>query len=296
MSSRKPAANAVIVSGTVNRGCMRARVRTMTLPPAPPAFRWSREVWGDALRCVPLEAQAQHLFTTKQLQLHTSGSAPWDLVAASAGSSGDHLFRIKQVHGRTVRVVRAADKPVGGGEERPEADAIISDVPGAVLAVQVADCVPMLLADPRTGVAGAVHAGWRGTSAAIAPATIETLRREFNTRPQDVVVALGPSIGACCYEVGVELMDAFRAAGATDPQLARWFSRNGHSLRLDLWQVNYDQLVAAGVSPENIYLSRLCTQTHADTFDSYRAEGSRAGRMVAAIQVPSRRGELTTEN
>jgi copper oxidase (laccase) domain-containing protein len=80
---------------------------------------------------------------------------------------------------------------------------------------------------------------------------------------------------------------SFRSQGATDDQLARWFTRTTTgSLRLDLWQANYDLLVAAGVTPQRIHMSRLCTQTHAEVFDSYRAQGARAGRMIAAIKVP----------
>jgi YfiH family protein len=186
-------------------------------------------------------------------------------------------------------VVSAIDVENGAAAVRPEADAVISDVADAVLAVQVADCVPMLMADDRLGVAGAVHAGWRGTCAGIAAAAVGALAREFGSRAGDLQVAVGPSIGACCYEVGGEVLDAFRSAGAGDRDLARWFTRTSTgSLRLDLWTANCDQLVAAGVPREHVHLSRLCTRTHAEVFDSYRAHGAGAGRMVAAIRVPPR--------
>jgi polyphenol oxidase len=190
------------------------------------------------------------------------------------------------VHGRAVHVVRPHDESSGLAAQ-PEADAIVTDVPGSVIAVQVADCVPMLVADRASGAVGAIHAGWRGAVAGVARATVDALAREFGTRPADLVIAAGPSIGACCYEVGEELIAAFRDAGATAAQLDRWFTRVDvgavRSLRLDLWQVTHDQLVDAGVPPDQIYMSRLCTQTHADVFDSYRVAGPRAGRMIAAI-------------
>ena len=260
----------------------------MILPVPPAAFRWQREPWGDALRCVPLESQAQHLFTTRQLQLHAAREGEvWDLVAASAGATADRLFRIKQVHGRAVRVVHHGDDTAAGLQQRPEADAIVSNVAGVVLAVQVADCVPMLIADTRVAAAGAVHAGWRGTSVGIAAAAVEAMQREFGSQPHDLTVALGPSIGACCYAVGEELIAAFDAAGATPDQLSHWFSRSSDgSLRLDLWKANHDQLVGAGVPSARIHLARLCTQTHATVFDSYRVAGPRAGRTIAAITVP----------
>ena len=261
----------------------------MTHLAAPPAFRWRREVWGDALASVPLERRAQHLFTTRQLQLHTSDvEHAWQLAAESVDAKPQHLFRIKQVHGRAVRVVCAGDVTAQGIAARPEADAIVSNVPGVALAVQVADCVPMLVADRRQSVAAAIHAGWRGTAAGIAVETIATLQREFGSRPDDLIVACGPSIGTCCYEVGRELVDAFRAAGASDEQIGRWFSEPvAGKLRLDLWQATHDQLVAAGVPAAQIQMSRLCTQTHADVFHSYRAAGPRAGRIIGIVRVPA---------
>jgi hypothetical protein len=241
------------------------------------------------LRAEPLEAWAQHVFTSKQLQLHPGEdqTRAWQHVAESVGAMPGQLLRIKQVHGRTVRVVRAGDFSADVVAARPEADAIVSNAPRAVLVVQVADCVPMLIAAPRVHAAAAVHAGWRGTVAGIGAATVEAFAREFGAEPRDLIVAMGPSIGACCYEVGPELVDAFRAGGASDADLGRWFSRpSSRSLRLDLWQANYDQLVTAGVPAAQVYQSRLCTQTHADVFESYRAAGPRAGRMAAAIRVP----------
>jgi polyphenol oxidase len=286
----------------------------MSLPIPDPAFRWSAEPWGYALRCGRLESVAQHLFTTRQLQLRAVtlpdrpenrgeavATAPeavpspplaphhraWRQAAASLGADIEQVMRIKQVHGRTVRVLRRGESSAEEHERRPEADAIVSNQADLVLAVQVADCVPLLMADRRSGAAGAVHAGWRGTCVGIAGAAVGAMAREFGTRPADLVVAVGPSIGACCYEVGPELLDAFRAAGADAAQIARWFAPTaGGNLRLDLWTANRDQMHAAGVREDRILLSGLCTQTHAGTFHSFRADGAQAGRMAALIRVP----------
>lgn len=206
-----------------------------------------------------------------------------------AGTEVERVMRVRQVHGQVVRVLRRGEVPADAHEQTPEADALVADAPGLVLAVQVADCVPLLMADARTGAAGAVHAGWRGTAAGIAATTVETLSREFGVRPHELVVAIGPSIGPCCYDVGPELPDAFWREGATDEQLAAWFSRDqNNALRLDLWAANRDQLIDAGVPAANIHLAHLCTKTHAHLFDSYRADGPNAGRMAALIRVPSR--------
>ena len=259
----------------------------MSLPPLDAAFRWSRETWGDALRCTALEAHAEHLFTTRQLELRGLDDKAWRHVAASLTTPDRPFLRVKQVHGRAVRVIRAEDAGTNVFGLRPEADAIVSNAPDVLLAVQVADCVPMLVADSRLGAVAAVHAGWRGTCAGVGAATVATLAREFGSSPRDLHVACGPSIGACCYEVGDEVLEEFRRLGQGDRELARWFSRtSAGSLRLDLWAANRDQLIAAGVRREHIYLSRLCTQTHAELFDSYRVAGPRAGRMIAAIRVP----------
>lgn len=197
-------------------------------------------------------------------------------------------MRITQVHGATVRVLRRGEIGAHDVAGRPDADAIVCNEAGLVLAVQVADCVPLLMADRRSGAVAAVHAGWRGTCAGIAGAAIETMAREFGTRPHDLIVAMGPSIGACCYHVGPELVDAFRAAGAHDGNIARWFERaETGALRLDLWAANRDQIHAAGVPENHIHLSRLCTQTNLGVFDSFRAEGGLAGRMAALIRVPA---------
>lgn len=209
-------------------------------------------------------------------------------ATASLGAGLEQLMRVTQVHGRTVRVVRLGETTPRAVEMRPDADALVSNAPDVVLAVQVADCVPVLMADPHRRAAGAVHAGWRGTCARVAEAAIEAMAREFGTDPQDLMVAIGPSIGACCYEVGVELLDAFETAGATDDQLTRWFRRDDcGSLRLDLAAANRDQVRAAGVPADRIFVADLCTETYAEVFDSFRAAGERAGRMAGLIRVPA---------
>ena len=165
----------------------------------------------------------------------------------------------KQVHGRAVVVMRRGDALPSVA---PEADAFVSDSADVAVAVRVADCVPLLVADRVRGVVAAVHAGWRGTAARAAVAALDALDREFGTKPADVVVAIGPSIGPCCYEVGSELVDAFAAAGHERHLIDRWFlapapprgSRERPKLRLDVAGANRDQLVLAGVPEEQIHL------------------------------------------
>lgn len=256
----------------------------MTLPELPGSFRWTDEPWGAALRCRPLEAIARHLFTTRQLEL-TSG-ADVRLMGEAVGTR--RVLQLAQVHGNAVAVAREGSLPAG----RPEADAIVSNAKDAAVAVRAADCVPLLAADRHTGAVAAIHAGWRGTAARAAVAAVDALARSFGSRPADLVVAIGPCIGACCYEVGPELVDAFAAAGHERDLIDRWFlspppprgSRERQPLRLDLAGANRDQLVLAGVPEHQVHVAGLCTAEHLDILTSYRVEKEKAGRIAGVIR------------
>jgi YfiH family protein len=217
-------------------------------------------------------------------------------LAAAVGAGS--VATVTQVHGAAISVISRGTTPT---HDRPEADALVSNNPTVAIAVRVADCVPVLLADRKTGAVGAVHAGWRGTAARAAVAAIDALIGEFGTRPADVIAAIGPSIGPCCYEVGSELVDAFAAAGHARSSIDRWFaatpvprgsfggvpSASAGPLRLDLPAANRDQLILAGVPESQIHLSGLCTAMHLDVFTSYRVEKEKAGRLLAVIGAPS---------
>jgi hypothetical protein len=257
----------------------------MSLPAVPDTFEWTQQSWGAALQCTALASIAPHVFTTRQLAF----TSPDDERRLAEAVGARALAMATQVHGRTVIVVRQ------GGEvpsQRPEADAFVSDAPDIAVAVRAADCVPLLMADRARGVVAAVHAGWRGTAARAAVAAVDALTREFGSRPSDLVAAIGPSIGPCCYEVGSSLVDAFAAAGHERHLIDRWFlapppPRGSHErspLRLDVAGANRDQLVLAGVPEEQIHLAGLCTAMHLDVLTSYRAEKEKAGRIVGAIR------------
>ena len=257
----------------------------MSLPVLPASFYWSESHRGPLLRCRPLDAVATHFFTTRQLQL--SSHDDWSAVAALAGAEA--VVNLNQVHGREVVVVRR-DSPT---PDRSAGDILVSDHPPTALAVRAADCVPLLLADSEHGVVAAVHAGWRGTAAGAAVAAVEALAREFGSRPDSLIAAIGPAIRPCCYEVGSELVDAFASAGHARHLVDRWFSIRGSgpgregSLVLDVAGSNRDQLVLAGVPETSIFDCGLCTAMHLDVLTSYRAEKERAGRLAAVIR-PSR--------
>jgi YfiH family protein len=263
------------------------------VPPRPhAAFRWTRESWGAALRAAPLEAHAKHLFTSSQLRLPADADdeereRAWIDVTASLDAPRRGLLRVRQVHGRIVRIVRGDDPSAVDPTALPAGDAIVSNVPGTTLAVVVADCVPILIVDPRGGAAAAVHAGWRGTCAGVAGAAVDAMRSTWGTQPADLWAAIGPSIGPADYQVGDSVLEEFRQAGHGEAG-ERWFTRGpAGRLRLDLWRANIDQLAGAGLRPERIFAAGLSTAAHPRWLESYRRDGAAAGRLVAAIATPA---------
>jgi purine-nucleoside/S-methyl-5'-thioadenosine phosphorylase / adenosine deaminase len=252
-------------------------------------FVWTEQSWGRGLRSTALGAIAPHVFTTRDLAL-TSDEGEWSRVAEALDAR--RLVRLRQVHGsRIVHVRRGEQPPTGTHGARLEADILISDDPTAAIAVQGADCVPLLLADPATGAVAAAHAGWRGMAARVPHHAVAALSGRFDAHPASLVAAVGPSIGACCYEVGPELPAIFARERFDDGMLQRWFrsldSRPGR-LVFDLWTAVRDQLVAAGLDPANVHIAGLCTATHADLFPSYRRDGAMAGRIAGAIRAATR--------
>lgn len=226
-------------------------------------------------------AVADHFFTAGDLQLRED-EREWEAVAREIGVDRENLLLVRQVHRTDVSVARRGE---GSLRERPEADLLLTDDPARAIAVRVADCAPILLADRRTGVVAAIHAGWRGTVAGAAGAGVDALARAFGSRPADLLAAIGPCLGPCCGEVGEEVRDAFRAAGHADAALARWLSPGAAGRPyLDLWTANADQLAQSGIPADRIHVARLCTRTHADVLHSHRAARGRAGRMAAVIR------------
>lgn len=233
------------------------------------------------LRCRPLADAAPHLFTTSAVTLRGDGSE-WQRVAAALGVSAGALRLLHQVHGRDVAIARHGD-PVPAA--RPEVDAIASDDRASAVGVRVADCAPILFADPTLGVVAAAHAGWRGALQRVAAAAVDAMQASFGSDPANVIAAIGPSLGACCGEMGPEVVEEFRDAGHTDADIDRWFAPGPRGRpHFDLGRANVDQLVRAGVPPASIHLAGLCTKCRPDLFHSYRVAGAGAGRMLGAIR------------
>ena len=262
-------------------------------------FRWRAGVAGlRALVCEPLEQDGfANAFSTRG-----GGVSPFPESSLNlAGFDEDSAENIQenrrrflslvggrwtlatcwQVHGRDVRVVREASE---AGNDSERCDALTTDLPGVLLGVKTADCVPVILGDARTGACAAVHAGWRGTLAGILKHALARLSQEFGTRAEDVRAAIGPAALACCYEVGPEVIDAFRAE-VRDADALFTPTSEGRAL-VDLHRANLEQLTESGVRPERVHTLPLCTMCRPEEFFSYRRDRklySRTGRLLSII-------------
>jgi YfiH family protein len=269
------------------------------LPQPTDGFDWVQAPAGPALAARALEPLADHLFTTRMWALGSAVPATdedWQQVAAAVGVDLAHLVRVRQVHGASVVVCREGDgrfEALHAGAK--DADIIVSNDPSLALTVQTADCVPLLIADARTGAVAAAHAGWRGLAARVPSVAVEALAREFGSRPDDLVAAIGPSISADRYEVGADVRNAFQWAGFSAAHIDRWFlpGRRPQHWQFDGWQSARDQLESTGVRAGNVHVAALCTSTYRDVLCSYRRDGSTAGRIAAAIR--SRSGFRVSE-
>jgi polyphenol oxidase len=275
------------------------------LPQPDDGFAWVQVAGGDALVCRALERFALHLFTTHAWRI---GSAPanrrddgWSEAAAAVGVDAGHLVRVTQVHGSAIFAARG-DAALATRADPPAADIVVTDDRRIAIAIQTADCVPLLIADRRSGAVAAAHAGWRGMAARVPQKAVAALQGEFGSDPADLIAAIGPSIGACCYEVGADVRDAFAAAGFEGDHMRPWFTdaprptaRNPSMPGIprslprpdrwyfDGWSAVRHQLEKAGVRPDHVHAANLCTGSHLELC-SYRRDGSAAGRMAAVIR------------
>lgn len=211
------------------------------------------------------------------------------------------LVTLRQIHSDIIRFV---DSPV---ESQLVGDGLITATPGLLLAIQTADCLPILLVDPKRRAVGAFHAGWRGTIKRIVEKGVGEMHRCFGSRPADLKAVIGPGIHGCCYEVGAEVREKFESQFAYAATLFREVEESdpvrekypmlfltarapGHSILpkkifLDLVEANRQQLLAVGVPAKSIEASPLCTNCRTDLLFSYRAEKGRTGRMMGAVGI-----------
>ena len=220
------------------------------------------------------------------------------MFQSALGAGDSQLVPLRQFHSAVIRFFQTSPpQPCKG-------DASLTNAAGLLLGVQTADCVPILLVDPKKRAVAAIHAGWRGTLARIALKSVGQMRMRFSSNPPDILAALGPAIGGCCYEVGTEIVTKFTSQFADaeewfdelrtgdEPNPLQWLNMMppGHqpppkNVRLDLRKANHAQLLAAGLTDKNIYASGLCTACHTDLLFSYRKEADRSGRLMSVVGI-----------
>jgi len=255
---------------------------------------WRKERWGEVIYLVlPLlgDLGVRHGFSTRlggvsrgafsSLNLAFDvGDVPEKvaknryLFCQALGIEEEKLYLLRQVHG--ARVVVAEETPPG-----VEADGVLSGQKGLALGVLVADCLPVLLAAPRVGVAGAVHAGWRGTQQGVVQAAVRLMQQRWGVRPQEIYAGFGPGIGPECYLVGTEVVAELRR---NLPFWEQFTCQVKGGWQVDLLLANYLQLLACGVPEDNIAAVGLCTACRQELFFSFRGSGGKTGRMLGVIQ------------
>jgi polyphenol oxidase len=215
---------------------------------------------------------------------------------AAVGASDFEFVSLHQIHSDVVRMIHASPG------KQCKGDALATNRAGLLLGVRTADCSPILIVDPKKRAVAAIHAGWRGTLARIVVKTIGQMQMEFKSNPKDMLAAIGPTIGGCCYEVGTEVAADFSAKFSNasevfdelrtgdEPNPLQWLNMMppGHQpppkkVLLDLKKANNLQLLEAGLREQNIFVSNLCTSCNVDRLFSYRKEASSSGRLLSVI-------------
>lgn len=236
-----------------------------------------------------LHGESDIAFGTLNLALHVGDDkakvlANRSAFAAALGVQADSFTACAQVHGS--KIVRITEKMAGSGaldvaDTVADTDALITDLPNVPLLLFYADCVPVLLADKVSGAIGLAHAGWRGTVAEIVAKAVDAMVEQLGANPANILAAIGPSIGACCYEV-----DDFVFSKA--PEYKEFFTPNSNGrYQMDLWGINKKQLLDKGLLPQHIAVAGVCTAHNAELFCSYRAEQGKTGRMGVCLCRPA---------
>jgi YfiH family protein len=194
---------------------------------------------------------------------------------AAIGAPGWPIIKLKQIHSGTVIDV----EDTSAASEAVPGDAAVTSLRGVALAIQTADCVPILIADGEGRAVAAIHAGWRGTAARIAQSAVVRLCERFQLEAKSLRAAIGPHIGVCCYEVGEEVVDMIANPAAIERR-PEWAKPH-----LNLTVANLEQLLTAGIPETQIETSTLCTRCREDLFHSYRRDGKRMGHLLSVIGI-----------
>jgi YfiH family protein len=266
-------------------------------------FYWRETDGVKALICAPLEdAGFVNGFSTRGGGISAMPSAALNLAGFNEDSAENILENRRrflklfpgtwalagcwQVHGSEARIVNNLTEAKPAEDARGDSvycDAIISSANAVLAGVKTADCVPILIGDQGSGAFAAVHAGWRGTLAEIATTTLQRMTAEYATKAGEVIVAIGPAAGSCCYEVGKDVIEPFNSKFPDQKLFTE--TRPDHAC-IDLLESNRAQLISAGVDSNNIFIAPLCTMCNTDLFFSYRREKTvhgKVGRLMSVI-------------
>jgi YfiH family protein len=217
-----------------------------------------------------------HGFIIKNREQNLSAQVKKNVIRRLLEKSSSEKKQVivpKQVHGNGCLTIKKKD----GLKKRYKGDAILTDRKDIFLTVQVADCLPVFLVEPRKKVVGLIHAGWRGTLSGIAKQTIRKAKKEFGCKPEDFTLLFGPAIQKCCYEISEGIAILF------DEDCL--IQRTGESPKLDLIYANLKQFINCGVKKEKIFVANDCTCCNGEMFHSFRRDGDKAGRMTAFIGI-----------
>jgi hypothetical protein len=231
-----------------------------------------------------------HLITKKDntqahnfsLALHT-GEEPKKIIANRTAIAKNfpnmHFIVANQTHSDNIVIIKEKHTTWLSSQEEhaiENCDALISNQTDIMLTILTADCVPILLFDPKQKVVAAIHAGWKGTQQQIALKTVKKMQEEFNTNPKDILAGVAPSIGRCCYEVDWNVAQHFE-------NIENAYDKKADKYMLDLPYINKLQLLNAALVEENIELSNICTACEVEDYFSYRKEGGCSGRFMSMI-------------
>ncbi len=210
----------------------------------------------------------------------------YSIICSAIGIEPKNLVLSHQTHTDNIRTIHSSDKGKGIFCERDynDVDGLITNIPKIALVTQFADCTPLLFFDPVKNVIANVHSGWRGTVKQIGAKAVKRMTEEFGSNPSDIIAAIGPCIGKCCYEVDTPVYSEFEKVAGLDLS-AIFTQKNDDKYMLDLWEANRQILISAGVKPENIDVTDLCTHCHSEYFHSHRATGGMRGNLAAIISL-----------
>jgi len=208
----------------------------------------------------------------------------YEIICNAVNINPKNLVLSKQTHTDNIRTVTEEDCGKGIFSERDydDVDGLITTVKGIALVTQFADCTPLLFYDPVNKVIANVHSGWRGTVKQIGAKAVERMVNEFGCQKENIIAAIGPCIGKCCYEVDDPVYDEFKKIPVLDINRILTKKNDGKYM-LDLWEANRQILINAGIKPEKIDVTDLCTHCHSEYFHSHRATGGKRGNLAAII-------------